>query len=77
MYRKHNHRVGATRPAGLSLPPLFARGLNGASGESTSLKPLVAANRTDNDEQLGNSGSGIGLKSCLTPFVLGLGLNRV
>ncbi|OGU23467.1 MAG: hypothetical protein A2580_04945 [Hydrogenophilales bacterium RIFOXYD1_FULL_62_11] len=28
----------------------------------------MAANRIDNDEQLGNTGSGIGLKSWMTPF---------
>ena len=67
MYRKHNHRVGATRMAGLSLPPLFARGLNSASGESISLKPPVAANRTGNDEQFGNSVSGGGFISCPSP----------
>ena len=73
MHCKHHRRVGATRAARLSLPVLFVRGWDWASGESSSLKPPVAANRTDNDKQLGNSGSGIGLISCLTPFVaLGL-----
>lgn len=40
MHYKGIHRVGATRPARLSLAPLFESAWNGASVGATSLKPV-------------------------------------
>lgn len=72
MHCKHNHRVGTTRAAWLSLPALFARAWDSASGVTAPLKTPVAASLTDRDELLVHSGSGARLKSksCLTPFTL-------
>jgi hypothetical protein len=63
MHCKHNHRVGATRVAWLSLPALFARAWDSASGVSAPLKTPVAASLTDRDELLDHSGSETRLKS--------------
>jgi hypothetical protein len=70
MYRKHNHRVGATRAAWLSLSALFVRGWDRAAYISTSPKPRVVESHIVNEELAGNPGGGFGLKSCLTPLVL-------
>lgn len=70
MYRKHNHRVGATRAAWLSLPALFVRGWDWVAGISTSPKPLIVESHIVNDELPGNPGGRLSLKSCLTPFVV-------
>lgn len=69
MYRKHNHREVATRATRLSLQPLSACVWNFAPGVSTSLNPPIAGNPADNDELHGNSGNGVGLKSCPPLFV--------
>jgi hypothetical protein len=65
MYRKHNHRVGATRTTWLSLPALFLRGWDRVAGISASPKPLIVESHIVNDELAGNSGGGFGHKSCL------------
>jgi hypothetical protein len=69
MHRKLEHRVGTTPAARPRLPALFVRASGSAPGESTSLKTPVAANRADCGELQRIPGNGVGLKSCLTPFV--------
>lgn len=69
MYRKQNHREGGTRATRLSLQPLSACMRNFVPGVSISLNPPPAEIRADNDELLGNSGNGVGLKSCPPLFV--------
>lgn len=69
MHRKHNHRVGATRAARLSLPALSVRAWGSAPDVSSFLKTPLAANRTDNNDDLfGNLGSGAGELS-LPPLI--------
>lgn len=69
MHRKHNHREVATRAVRPNLPPLSTCAWSFAPGVSTSLNPPMAESRADNNELLGNSGNGVGVKSCPTPFL--------
>ena len=68
MHRKLEQRVGATRAAWLRLSSLFVRAWDRVAGVSKWPKPL-ADSHIDNDEPLGNPRGGIGIKSCLTPFI--------